>query len=305
MKEFYSHGKLLLSGEYLVLDGALALAVPTRPGQWLRVRASENPGLSWKSLNPDGTPWFETHFREGTFDGAQVSGNFPSTTRERLRYLLLKCRDMKPDFSGALRNAEVETFLEFPREWGLGTSSTLLANLATWAGIDPYALLRNTMGGSGYDIAAAGSEAPIYYRLEEGQPKVVKAPFNPLFSRELFFVYLNEKQDSREGISRYRTRHFDKAKALRQASQLTRQMAGAREIQEFREAMDNHEDLISRILGMDPVKKRRFPDYPGSIKSLGAWGGDFILATGNPSHQDYFRKKGYPVVKPFSELLLA
>ena len=26
MKEFYSHGKLLLSGEYLVLDGALGLA---------------------------------------------------------------------------------------------------------------------------------------------------------------------------------------------------------------------------------------------------------------------------------------
>ena len=304
MKEFYSHGKLLLSGEYLVLDGALGLAVPTRPGQWLRVRPSENPGLSWRSLNPDGTPWFETHFPEGTFEAPPVTGTFPSTTRERLLHLLLKCRDLEPDFAGALRNAAVETSLEFPRQWGLGTSSTLLANLATWAGIDPYALLWSTMGGSGYDIAAASSESPIYYRLKAGHPEVGKVPFNPPFSTELFFVYLNEKQDSREGIARYRTRHFDKDGAVRHASDLTRQMAGAREIADFREAMDRHEDLIGGILDLEPVKKRHFPDFPGSIKSLGAWGGDFILATGGPAHQEYFRKKGYSVIKSFSELLL-
>jgi mevalonate kinase len=305
MKEFYSHGKLLLSGEYLVLDGATALAVPTRPGQWLRVRDSEKPGLTWKSLNPDGTPWFETHFPQGTFESSQATGNFPSSTRERLRHLLLKCGEMNPDFSGALQNTEIETFLEFPREWGLGTSSTLLANLAAWAGVDPYVLLSETMGGSGYDIAAASSESAIYYRLEAGVPKVGKAPFDPPFSRELFFVYLNEKQDSREGISRYRTRHFDRDKSIRQASELTLQMAEARELEGFREAMDRHEALIGSILGLDPVKDRRFPDYPGSIKSLGAWGGDFILATGGPAHQDYFRKKGYSVIKPYKELLLA
>lgn len=304
MKEFYSHGKLLLSGEYLVLDGALALAVPTRPGQWLRVRDSKTPGLTWKSLLPDGTPWFEAYFPEGTFAGDKPAGPFPSAPRERLRYFLLKCIEMNPGFAGALRHAEVETLLEFPRDWGLGSSSTLVANLAKWAGTDPYALLGATMGGSGYDIAAAGSDTPIYYRLEEGLPKVGNAPFNPPFVQELFFVYLNEKQDSREGISRYRTRHFDKAAALQKASGLTRAMAKAGKIEGFREAMDAHEDLIGGILGLEPVKKRRFPDYPGSIKSLGAWGGDFIMATGDPSHQDYFRKKGYEVIRPYKDLIL-
>ena len=305
MKEFYSHGKLLLSGEYLVLDGATALAVPTRPGQWLRVRDCERPGLTWKSLNPDGTPWFETHFPKGAFEGPQATGNFPSNTRERLRYLLLKCGEMNPDFSGTLRNTEVETVLEFPRQWGLGTSSTLLANLAAWAGVDPYVLLSETMGGSGYDIAAASSGSPIYYRLEAGLPKVRKAPFDPPFSRELFFVYLNEKQDSREGISRYRARHFNRDESIRQASELTRQMAEATELERFREAMDRHEVLIGSILGLAPVKERRFPDYPGSIKSLGAWGGDFILVTGGPADQGYFRKRGYSVIKAYKELLLA
>ncbi|MEJ2584003.1 MAG: GYDIA family GHMP kinase [Robiginitalea sp.] len=304
MKTFYSHGKLLLSGEYLVLDGALALGAPTRLGQWLRVRDSIIPGVTWKSLNPDGSPWFETHFPEGTFDSVHVTGDFPSTTQERLRFFLGKCCEMNPGFSSTLRQTAVETSLEFPRKWGLGSSSTLVANLAAWAGIDPYTLLRETMGGSGYDIAAAGSESPFYYQLQEGLPKVANAPFNPPFAGELFFVYLNEKQDSREGISRYRNRHFDKARAVKQASELSRQMTGAREIGAFREAMDRHEDLIGGILGLDPVRKRRFSDYPGSIKSLGAWGGDFILVTGTPSDHDYFRNKGFKVIKPFKELIL-
>ena len=304
MREFYSHGKLLLSGEYLVLDGALSLAVPTRLGQRLRVRDSQSPGLTWRSLNPDRSPWFETQFPAEELQSPPSQGGFPTGTRERLKYILLTCAELNPEFSNALRNAEVETCLEFPRQWGLGTSSTLVANLALWADIDPYALLGKTMGGSGYDIAAARSEAALFYQLEEGHPKAAKAPFNPAFSKELFFVYLNEKQDSREAISRYRTRHFDKTKALRQASELSRQMAGAGDIRSFREAIDRHEDLIGGILGLEPVKKRYFPDYPGSIKSLGAWGGDFILATGQPTDQDYFRKKGYSVIRTFEELIL-
>ena len=55
----------------------------------------------------------------------------------------------------------VETQLEFPREWGLGSSSTLISNLGLWAETDPYDLLSATLGGSGYDIAAARSESPF------------------------------------------------------------------------------------------------------------------------------------------------
>ena len=39
---FYSNGKLLLTGEYVVLDGAKALAVPTRFGQNLIVKKGNN-----------------------------------------------------------------------------------------------------------------------------------------------------------------------------------------------------------------------------------------------------------------------
>ena len=38
---FYSNGKLLLTGEYLVIDGAKALAIPTQKGQSLSVKETE------------------------------------------------------------------------------------------------------------------------------------------------------------------------------------------------------------------------------------------------------------------------
>ncbi|MEM0993828.1 MAG: GHMP kinase, partial [Bacteroidota bacterium] len=34
---YYAHGKLLLTGEYAVLDGAVALAVPSKLGQRLDI----------------------------------------------------------------------------------------------------------------------------------------------------------------------------------------------------------------------------------------------------------------------------
>ncbi len=47
---FYSNGKLLLTGEYLVLDGAKALALPTKMGQNLQVVTHDKPTISWKSF---------------------------------------------------------------------------------------------------------------------------------------------------------------------------------------------------------------------------------------------------------------
>ena len=45
-KVFYSHGKLLLTGEYVVLDGAKALAIPTNKGQYLTVKPIDEPKVS-------------------------------------------------------------------------------------------------------------------------------------------------------------------------------------------------------------------------------------------------------------------
>ena len=304
-QSFYSHGKLLLSGEYAVLDGAAALAVPTRLGQWLHVEASGTDGMEWESQNPDGSAWFKTRFQEDDFTHATTLTTFPPGIRERLLYILRAAVNLNPEFAKRLIGTRVVTQLEFPREWGLGSSSTLISNLALWAETDPYALLSATLGGSGYDIAAAQSNGPFLYTLGgDKSPWVQPVSFDPVFAGELFFVYLNQKQDSREGIARYRERPAPSAEVLKTISGFSLQLANAPDLNAFRHALVAHETLLGEILGMEPIKKRLFPDYPGSIKSLGAWGGDFILATGSAEDQDYFREKGYSVIRPYPEFIL-
>ena len=58
-KTFYSNGKLLLTAEYVVLDGAKALAVPTRFGQNLKVKKGKNQQINWKSFDADKSIWFQ------------------------------------------------------------------------------------------------------------------------------------------------------------------------------------------------------------------------------------------------------
>ena len=43
---FYSNGKLLITGEYVVLDGAKALALPTKFGQSLLVKDRKSTRLN-------------------------------------------------------------------------------------------------------------------------------------------------------------------------------------------------------------------------------------------------------------------
>ena len=64
--EVYSSGKILLTGEYVILDGALSLAAPTKFGQYLRLRESESNLINWKSINFDGNIWFKCSITSDT-----------------------------------------------------------------------------------------------------------------------------------------------------------------------------------------------------------------------------------------------
>ena len=58
MQKFYANGKLLLTGEYLVLDGAQALALPTKHGQGLIIEERKEKGLKWESYDEYGNVGF-------------------------------------------------------------------------------------------------------------------------------------------------------------------------------------------------------------------------------------------------------
>ncbi len=300
-KEFYSNGKLLLTGEYAVLDGAKALATPTTYGQSLTVIATDTNILSWKSLNEMDEVWFDVNYNlESMNEISSTSGEISKT----LLNILNQAQKLNPYFLMDGVGYAVETQLTFPRDWGLGTSSTLINNIAQWADINPYRLLKNTFGGSGYDIACANHKTPIIYQLENGMPTVQEVHFDPNFKDQLFFVYLNIKQNSRQGITHYRRLNSNIRELVNTIEHITSKMILCRDLTTFETLLDQHERILSETLKIPTVKKLLFHDYEGAIKSLGAWGGDFILATGNSASMEYFRQKDYNTIIPFSEMVL-
>ena len=304
-KKFYSNGKLLLTGEYAILDGALGLALPTKYGQSLEISAHSTPILRWTSFDHEGAIWFEDRFDLNTFlpIGKSEASEENSTVKTLVK-ILLEARKLNASFLKDGKGYHVETRLDFPQNWGLGSSSTLISNIAQWAKVDAYTLLWNAFSGSGYDIACAQNNSPILYRLKEERPEIQEVAFNPSFKDRLYFVHLNKKQNSREGIAQYRTRTFDKIELEKNISNLAKAFLSCDNLSEFEKLIAKHEKLISEALDLPPVKAKLFPHYPGAIKSLGAWGGDFVMATGNVDSPSYFKKKGYNTVIPFSKMIL-
>lgn len=303
-QHFYGHGKLLITGEYLVLDGALALAIPTKKGQKLTVAEAEQPGITWKGLKESGEVWFTFHLDYALFKQSQPAAS--ENPEIRLLQILLAAQKLNPEFLKEQPSLKVTTQLEFHQKWGLGSSSTLIYMLAQWAEVDAYKLLELTFGGSGYDIACAGNDSPILYQRSEDVPQVFQTNFYPDFSDQLFFVYLNKKQNSREAIANYRKQpEARKKEAIQKVSGITETLLTVDSIFSFNVLIEAHERIIASVLNIQTVKQTLFPDFKGSIKSLGAWGGDFILATGGPEAKDYFKAKGYETILSFDEMIFS
>jgi mevalonate kinase len=302
---FYSHGKLLISGEYAVLDGGLGLAIPTKHGQSLDITPLGRPVLSWKSLDPLGIAWFETQVPLHELPAMHGSGYNEDTVRGRLLRILSEAHKLNPGFLSGDQGYAVTTRLEFPREWGLGSSSTLINNIAQWAVVDAFSLHENSFGGSGYDIACAQHGRPILFWREQGRAMAMEVDFHPPYADRLFFVYLNKKQDSRESIRAFRQSKTKADNYIRASRDLAERFIQAASLRDFEDAMDTHENLVSEILGRPRVGNTLFPDFSmGSTKSLGAWGGDFILATGGADARAYFKSRGYNTLIGWKEMLL-
>lgn len=309
MQEFRSNGKILLTGEYAVLNGAKSLALPTKMGQNLKISKNEFNKISWTSYDEKGKVWFQSEFEigKGTFNPLLTSAdqNQPEIkeTAKRLQQILAAAYSKNPNAFSEY-GYTIKTKLDFNRKWGLGTSSTLIYNLAQWLEIDAYSLLEKSFGGSGYDIAAAGSDFPITYQLTKNGPASFTADFNPAFQDELFFVYLNRKQNSREAIAHYRNQpKKDLLSLTEKISGITEQIIKCESLEEFKLLLQAHESLISKAINLPRIQTELFPDYPGMIKSLGGWGGDFVLATGSDEEKEYFRKKGYHTIFDYQDLI--
>jgi mevalonate kinase len=299
---FYSNGKLLITGEYVVLDGAKAFALPTKFGQYLHVEEQEGAFIQWLSYDHDGSIWFEGAIsfleiiRKMKFEDDGIK-----TTLVEILHAAYK---MNPDFILKGKGYFVTTELTFPKMWGLGTSSTLINNVAQWLRIDAFELLAVSFGGSGYDIACAQNNGPITYQLLNDKSVVQKVIFQPSFKDKICFIYLNRKQNSRNAITSYFGKNSHVDKSLPVINAITETVIKAQDPKQFAMALQQHEIELSNVLELATVKETLFPDFNGVIKSLGAWGGDFVLSISKESPVEYFRQKGYEIVLSYEEMIL-
>jgi mevalonate kinase len=293
----------MLTGEYLVLKGAKALALPTRLGQGLQVEGNSDGFIHWSSTIKN-EPWFEAVFSMPVFD---IHSTNNSKVAQRLQQLLLAARQLNPGFLRHSHGENVRSNIEFNAEWGLGSSSTLVSNIAQWAACDAFELNRQVFGGSGYDIACARAEGPLLYQLQGNGPKYRTIAFDPPFKHQLYFVWLNRKQNTRDGIAAI-NKQAEYTTEVAQLNEVTRQMLTCTDLETFMDLMQKHERIISSVINIEPVQQRMFSDFPGSIKSLGAWGGDFVMAAstgGDKIVKQFFYNRGFFTVFLYPDIILS
>ncbi|SDS17199.1 GYDIA family GHMP kinase [Winogradskyella sediminis] len=305
-QSYRSNGKLLLTAEYAVLDGAKALAIPTSYGQSLVVKTYDSDTIQWKSYNELNAVWFECIISLDAIKSYRPNRLAKHSVQERLIQVIHAAQELNSEFLIDNQGYLITTHQDFNRLWGLGTSSTLINNIALWANVNPYALLARTFGGSGYDIACAQHSTAITFQLQSKakNPIVNAVDFKPEFRNHLYFVYLNQKQNSRDGISAYKALNKIDTSGITKINEITDQMIVCNSLSEFEILLNAHEHIIAHLIDQKPVKDRLFSDFNGAVKSLGAWGGDFVLVTSKTDPTAYFKNKGLHTVLPYKDLVL-
>ena len=292
----------MLSGEYLVLKGAKAFAVPVNFGQSMLVQKENEEGILWESY-ADGYLWFSAWIKTKTFEIIETSDIEVS---QRLVKILKAADQLSGGFIGKQNGIKIINHADFNLNWGLGSSSTLISNIAWWANIDPFDLHFAVSGGSGYDIACARSEGPLFYHLDNKNPKTEKVDFNPEFLNSICFVWLGKKRNSADEVSSFGMIKKRLHNEIAEISQLSDNIAYAPTLEDFEYYLKEHELIISTILKKKPVKEKLFHDYFGEIKSLGAWGGDFIMVTTDRPFSNvkaYFGNRGLNTIIPFKDMV--
>lgn len=286
-----AHGKLLFTSEYFVLDGALALAIPTKFGQSLHVTKAQS--FQWKASKSDNSVWFtnrDTETKESQF----------------LESMFHFIKNEFKEIDANKFNQAFETQLQFPNEWGLGSSSTLIALLSDYFNINPYRLNHAMFKGSGYDIACAFSEKALFYQnIDREAPYVECVEIEKDIKPFLYFIYTEKKQNSRDAISHYNRLNINKVEIARELESLTRELIQKSSYKDWQYLLNIHEELISKTLNLEPIAKNTLKNIPYFSKSLGAWGGDFGLIISDDGYEKTKQKvkeSGFETFFSFDEM---
>lgn len=302
MKKFRSNGKLFLIGEYIVMDGSKAFALPTKFGQCLFVEDSliETNCIEWKATKHDDTLWFETIL---SLDSLDIISTSNDKLAESIQSIFKQVKRLNPDFFTTKKGYRCLTKLDYPQEWGLGSSSTLIDLISQWVNINPFELNQLTFKTSGYDIACARHNQPILF---SNQPKieVEELDLKWNFKDQLFFVYLNQKQDTQAVVGNHYKNKPKDWQMINDLSDLVTKATTVEILSDLELILSEYQNRLGAYMQIPQPKELYFSDYKGSIKSLGAWGGDFVLVTYRDGMETYFKEKGFDIIIPFNEMIL-
>jgi len=293
MESFFSHAKLILMGEYAVLHGTHAICLPLKTGQKLEIENNIPGQINWK--------WsFENNILADFIleaESLELIDKKAGNAQWAID-LLLYIRQQNPVF---LRNkgCSLHFINLFPPEWGLGSSSATISSLCRFADVNPFLVNEKLMGGSGADIACTTAEKWFLYRRSLPAPEIWQIPTDYTFPENTFFIYSGQKQETAghlKNISRSENKANDAI--WPEVNKFILRFLAASTLPEAFKIIDDHELLIASQINKQPIGNL-FTCFPGKVKSLGAWGGDFFMALSQQPPdfiRNYFFKKGYDKV---------
>ena len=238
---FKSHGKLMITGEYFVLHGAKSLMLPTKFFQDMTVsKLNEDSIILWESYDQNNSKWFSAKFN---LPDLAIQGE---ETKEKifLKKILDFVAKKKPNIFENNSGINIKTRMDFNRSWGLGSSAILINNLSNYFGLDPFEVSKNVTNSSGADIASTKISKPIIFSINDKKPYYKEVHFNPPFSKNLLFVYLNKKQSSEKEVEKFKKIRIEDDE-IRTISDITNQVLRCKKIDDFNNLIEKHESILS------------------------------------------------------------
>jgi len=297
---FHSNGSLLLTGEYLVSKGSQAIVLPLKKGQTLVVKPIKEDLLIWESIYNQETS-FKAVFSTGPIDTIE------STDGEEaffVRHVLKKAMEHLASLS-SLPGHSIQAMHNYSACLDPGSRAALIASIAVWFNINPFRLNREVMKDTGCGIAGARSAKPILYKVVDATPDYKQIDMDPPFTENLYFVYTGAKtdfSDQREKIERF----GDLSKIFSKISEINKQIIQSDSLEEFEQALLEHEQLLTGVLNERRIQEREFSDFSGVIKPLTMRNSEFLLVTwkgGRDELREYFARYDLPTIFLWDELI--
>jgi mevalonate kinase len=301
MIQFKANTKFLLTGEYALLQGADALVLPLAYTQRLNVKETVGNALEWESWERDKL-WYANTFT------INIDESYTTKLDKYLANLIHQINQINPDTKYLFRGKKMRVEADFNLQWGLGSSSTLISLLSQYTKVDAYILNSLISKGSGYDVVAATQDKSFVFTKTEKYYQTESADLNYSFKDKLYFVYTGRKQDTNESIRRFNVKQKRVIKSeIQDISKITKELIEVKSLSQFQYLISEHETIIAKITDQESLLKNFLPNFSGAAKSLGAWGGDFILITWKDSEQElqnYLKKQKIETYFPWKDIVL-